>query len=160
MTMKFRNLFSLLCVLLSGCSMYASQTNRVASEAYLNKPMHLPADMMLAESKKWNLDTGRHWAFNIPSNTYDNNFINGKVPAYAEYQKNPELWQKWEGDTMSGWTRMVGVLKQGTKFHIVDIAPNDYAKSYWVTIEFDEGPYKNLTALYANPRNIIPQMYS
>jgi hypothetical protein len=153
--------FCFLIVFLAGCSTQALRPNSTDASDYLEKPMYLPADMIIAEKKQLNpLTSGRYWAIAFAEKPYFNNYINTTVPTLAEYKQDPDKWRKWKGATLTGWTRFIGILSKGTKFHIIDIAPTGQGINYWVTIEIDDGQYKNITALYGSPRSLIPGMYA
>lgn len=152
----------LLSVFLSSCTMYANQSHRMAADVYFNQPMIFSTDMMLIETRKGNpLEDGNYWIFAVPIKMYNNNYINAPIPSLADYQQNPRRWQQWTATTglFTDTSRILGILPRGTKFHIIDIAANPNAHSYWVTVMIDVGPYRGKTALYGNPRSIIPNLY-
>lgn len=158
-TISWTVLFCCITLILSGCSstLPFSQTS---SSAYYNKEMHLESDMLLAESTHWNPSgQGRNWVFSFAHQRYRNNYIDLTIPTRQEYEQNRAQWQEWHGGVLDGWSRLVGVLPKGTAFRIVDIAPRNERSGYWVSVRFENGPYKDRTAIYVNARSLIPDMY-
>jgi hypothetical protein len=150
-----------LMLLLGSCSLHTTHANRADASAYLDKPMQLHQDSLLAETKHWNpSNTGRYWVFSFAEKPYHTNYINATIPSAEQYRQHPQHWQKWQGDTLAGWSRYVGMLSQGTSFHITDIVPKGGNNGYWVIIELDSGEHKGKSAIYANSRGLIPGMYS
>lgn len=123
---------------------------------YLQKSLQLPRPMLLTETKQWNplVYSGR-WLFSFPEHAYTNNIVNMTIPSLSEYINDPKHWQAWQGNSFSGRARAVGMLAQGTAFHIKEVTPNQNNLGYWVTIEFDQGAYKGTTAMVANFRNVV-----
>jgi hypothetical protein len=131
----------------SGCAASTFNFGMVNPESYVNKQMYLQQDRLLVETKRWNLvDANRYWLFPFPSQSYYSNYINSRVPTAAEYQSNASFYRLWKGSTLTGWTRVLGVVHKGTGYHITDIAPKMQGGN-WTIIEMDEGPYQARSAV-------------
>lgn len=139
----------------------AAATSDADTAAYLNKTMQLDRPMYLIQTKMLN-PTGYsgYWLFNFPATTYYNNYIQANIPSIQDYQAHPETWQSFQGTPIiSNQARVVGIVNAGTPFHISNISANGYAKGYWVTVQIDGGAYKGDSAMFANPKSIVPGLY-
>ena len=151
--MTFRSLLFVFLLLLCQCAF--SDENYSNPDQLLNKTLHLPQDMALAEVQHINpLDYNGYWVLSFPQKGYVNNYINHMMPTLAAFNANPPAWQKWEGNLLTGWSRLVGVLETGTTFHVIEVLRKLNAPGYWVTIEIESGQYKGKTAMVANYQNL------
>lgn len=155
--LRLASLFSVVCIMLASCSL--PSLSGLDNDA--GKVLHLQTNMLLAETKSWNL--GRYngyWLFSFPEKAYYNNFINTTVPSYDTFMHDPSRFQIWKGDALHGWTRFAGVVGKGTAFHVVEVAPKMSGNSQWVTIQLDDGAYRGANVILGNPKNVLPEARS
>lgn len=144
-------------LMLTGCTEHNRTLDPSFTASYVGKPHKLTRDVFLIQQISdwgWIPTAPEHLYFVIPTKPGTTRYIedeNGEtmdIPTLREYWQNHRIWQSWQERFRATKYRIVGVVRAGTWFQIVQMSPDNFGRTFGVTLRIESGPFRGKQGIY------------